>query len=138
MMKCNPKMMLILFICFPTKYRGYTPLFSLFLRIFNKTLYALVCMGYRVFVILSILSKYPFLATLFLKRYKHIGKNLKRLKRAIFKKGCDGMNYFDVTLDDDIDFLLKEAGKNIKINNKDARVVIQNVGVRNKKMIKLL
>jgi len=34
--------------------------------------------------------------------------------------------YFDIPIDSDIDFLLQEVGKDIKINNQDARAIIQN------------
>ena len=42
------------------------------------------------------------------------------------------MNYFDIPLDSDIDFLLQETGKDIKINNQDARAIIQNTNKEKK------
>lgn len=37
------------------------------------------------------------------------------------------MSYFDISLDTDIDYLIKEVGKDIKINNKDALAIINNI-----------
>ncbi len=42
------------------------------------------------------------------------------------------MNYFDIPIDSDIDFLLQEIGKDIKINNQDARAIIQNTNKEKK------
>lgn len=38
------------------------------------------------------------------------------------------MSYFDISLDTDIDYLIKEVGKDIKINNIDSKAIINNVG----------
>ena len=36
------------------------------------------------------------------------------------------MSYFDISLDKDIDFLIREIGHDIKINNTDSRALINN------------
>ena len=38
------------------------------------------------------------------------------------------MNMFNINLDNDIDYLIKEIGHNIKINNIDSKAIINNVG----------